>query len=540
VLLAALTAVGVWRGLTDAGGWQLGWQAGYDQGGNTWRVAKSGLEVLLLLPLLWRAVATDAAAVCRRWAAGVWTGLLCVGLLVLWERALYAGGLDFTWPYRTSAWFWDMHVGGGAIDAYLAMAVPVAMWAVWAATTPGRWCAAAAVLLLAVFAALTTYSRGVYLVVAGAALLLWATVAVLRWNPAPDLVWRRRALRCLWGVVALEALLVLVLSTFMASRLGESDEDAYRRWSHWVAGASLVQTPAERWLGLGLGRLPARYSAQVPGGGFPGGVAVSPGDSPAGVTLLGPAPGVPVAGHRFGLTQRVTLAPGGRYTVRLRLVADQPTQVMARVCERHLLYDLRCQWRRATVPATGPEGVERQLVLRGPAFSQPGEWGHHRLGMFTLSVLGEGQSVGVLEVALQAPQGEAVLQNTRFEQGLHHWMPAAQGHFLAWHLDNLYLETWVERGWLGALAFGVGVCLVLVCVVAGLRRRNPWALVGWLVLASALVLGLVISYMEVPRVAFMLLFWLFVGPAGALVVETPRACNINSISPVCTRAGKRE
>ena len=61
------------------------------------------------------------------WAArGMVAGLALVCLVVLWERAVYAGLFDFSLPYRTSAWFWEMHVGGGAIDAYLAMALPFA------------------------------------------------------------------------------------------------------------------------------------------------------------------------------------------------------------------------------------------------------------------------------------------------------------------------------------------------------------------------------------------------------------------------------
>lgn len=539
VLLLVVLVVGGARGWIDAGGWPAGDLAGYDRLGNTLRVAKSLVAVLVLLPLLWRAVVTLGAKVPVRLAGGVWMGLSVVGALVLWERMLYAGGLDFTVAYRTSAWFWEMHVGGGAIDAYLAMALPVAMWAVWTAATPGRWAAAAVVLLLAVFAVLTTYSRGVYLVALGTGAWLWLTVRVLRWNPAPHVTWRVRALRMLWGAVALEAAVVLALSTFMADRLKEADEDAYQRVAHWKAGASLVQTPAQRWLGLGLGRLPAHYSQSVPGGGFPGAAALpAPGENP-GLHLSGPAQGTPVMGHRFGLTQRVALVPGGTYTVRLRVAADEPTRLMVRVCERHLLYDLRCQWRRFGVPHAAGDGVVRTVALRGPAFAPAGTLAAHRLGMFALSVEDEGRTVRVLDAQLLDPYGRAVLLNPGFDAGWAHWMPAAQAQFLPWHLDNLYLENWVERGWLGLGVWCAGVLVALACAAQGLRRRHTAALAWWLVLASVSVLGLVIGFMEVPRVAFMMWLLIFVAPATAVRPITTSPCNINSISPVTLRVGPR-
>ena len=66
-----------------------------------------------------------------------------MGLLVLGERAAYPGLLDFSQPYRTTAAFWEMHVGGGAIDAYLALATPFAVWALISARSRRGFAAAA-------------------------------------------------------------------------------------------------------------------------------------------------------------------------------------------------------------------------------------------------------------------------------------------------------------------------------------------------------------------------------------------------------------
>ena len=36
----------------------------------------------------------------------------------LWERAVYTALLDFSSDYRTTGSFWEMHVGGAALDGF--------------------------------------------------------------------------------------------------------------------------------------------------------------------------------------------------------------------------------------------------------------------------------------------------------------------------------------------------------------------------------------------------------------------------------------
>lgn len=98
----------------------------------------------------------------RRLVLGMQVGLAVVGLAVLWERTAYPGLLDFSNRYRATALFWEMHVGGGTIDVYLALATPFAAWALWRARTRRAWAAAAMLALLTAHACLTTFSRGAY------------------------------------------------------------------------------------------------------------------------------------------------------------------------------------------------------------------------------------------------------------------------------------------------------------------------------------------------------------------------------------------
>ena len=148
-LFVALGAVALAVGLHDAGGWRFSWFQGYTDPLNAVRSAKSTLWALLLLPLAEAELRGDAARAVARLCKGMVVGVAVVTLAVLAERAAYPGLGDLAAPYRTTALFWEMHVGGGAIDVYLALGAPFVAWALWSTRSPARWCGAA-VLALAV------------------------------------------------------------------------------------------------------------------------------------------------------------------------------------------------------------------------------------------------------------------------------------------------------------------------------------------------------------------------------------------------------
>jgi hypothetical protein len=536
-LALALSAVaGVWRGLVDAGGLALdgraalaaGLYAGYDAPWNTLRVAKSLLWALLLLPLLRHRPRPDAPPAAQWLARGMVAGLLLTGLVVLLERHLYTGLFDFSRTYRTTAWFWEMHVGGGAIDAYLALAAPFALWALWTAPPGWRWWAAQALLALTVYAVLTTYSRGVYLATLIA--LTWMAFSAWRWRlPArAGPRWGRRA----WALVALvllaEGAAVLGGGAFMGERLAQANTDLLGRVGHWRAGLSLLKTPSDAALGIGWGRLPAQYSRSVPGGELAGQArwGVDPAGRPH-VLLAGPATRAELA-PLFALTQRVPLDSALPYTVRLQGQVQQPVQLQFSLCVRHLLYSEQCQTRqwRAAGAAAGPDGwqpVELQARLHGPAFT-PAQWrGGSLRGVWSVSVLGAGEQLRLQSLTLHAPDGAQLLRNPAFTDHLQHWLPAARGHFQPWHLDNLYLETLVERGLLGLLVLGAWVALVAGALWQRLAQGDVLA---WGYLASLLglcALGLVISVLELPRVALLgfLVLWAAHPATAPGVVQRP-------------------
>ncbi|MFG6430807.1 hypothetical protein [Roseateles sp. LYH14W] len=166
VLILALvlsTLWGVKRGFDDAGGFVFGWYQGYHEAMNSVRNAKALFLALVLLPL-WTAA---AAARPRGFSRGVLLGLVLAlagaSASALWERLAFTGLLDFSTDYRTTGLFWEMHVGGAALDGFLMLTLPFALLGLLRTRSPAHFVAGMAIVLLAAYAVLTTFSRGVYL-----------------------------------------------------------------------------------------------------------------------------------------------------------------------------------------------------------------------------------------------------------------------------------------------------------------------------------------------------------------------------------------
>ncbi len=169
--------IAVWRGFQQAGGLQFGFWQGFQEPMNSLRAGKSFALVLLLLPL-WQKASDLRPSSVQRLSRAAWVlVLVTTSLGALWERWVYTGLLDFSTDYRTTSLFWEMNVGGASLDGALALSLPFALLWAMRERHPLRFVAALAVLLLAFYASLTTFSRGVYLAVPvglGLCALLWA------------------------------------------------------------------------------------------------------------------------------------------------------------------------------------------------------------------------------------------------------------------------------------------------------------------------------------------------------------------------------
>lgn len=173
VLFGLSTAMAVVHGLVDAG---LDLQpAQHDRSSaEVLRAGKSLAWALLLLPLWQRVARRTPELIQPALFGGLIVGLAATALQAVTERIGFTGLLNFSRDYRTTGGFWEMQFGGAALDGMLALLLPFALLAVLRLRRPLAFGLSLAVLLLAGYAVLTTFSRGLYLgLAAGLAWLLW-------------------------------------------------------------------------------------------------------------------------------------------------------------------------------------------------------------------------------------------------------------------------------------------------------------------------------------------------------------------------------
>jgi len=372
------------RGVQDAGGWTFDWWQAYHQPLNSQRLGKPLLMVLMVWPL-WQ-VFDRGAPRHALLAWGMTAGLALTALSVLAERHAFVGLSNFSSDYRATGPFWEMHVGGAALDTYLALALPFAVVLVGRSERALPWAAAALTTALAAYASLATFSRGVYLAVPLALLVLWwrerhrdragqarlpavgRAVGWVRWAVlagfAAAAVWvfpssGYRGLLAVWGVAA--------LMLFLAEPLQRLDARA-RRLVMGLALPAVAAVLLFAWLlpqgaywayaftALLVSAAAARLSwpAQAPAPAFTGVVALA-----AYAALLAAA--ALVAGHWGGMLALVHTLPV-LLAALLTLVWAGTSAVPA--------WPGRWQWQLGWAGALGMVGLATAVLLGGARMSE--------------------------------------------------------------------------------------------------------------------------------------------------------------------------
>ena len=246
-LFLASYAVSLLIGLTAPLGYTGQSANPYLRPDNALRLGKGLIEALVLLPFIRHRHRNHGDA--TRWLAGGFAiGLVAVTLVVLTERALFAEVFDLTTDYRVAGPFSSMHVGGGHIGAYTALALPFALAL---GVSSARWVplaglgsACGAYTLIVTFAR-TGYAAGL----AGCAVM---GVVLSR------AFWRRGGIARVATAVPFLLLALAVAgaasSGVMRERLMSAAGDMLTRESNWRAGWAVRDPgPLTEAIGMGLG-----------------------------------------------------------------------------------------------------------------------------------------------------------------------------------------------------------------------------------------------------------------------------------------------
>ncbi|MGE5027575.1 MAG: VanZ family protein, partial [Betaproteobacteria bacterium] len=305
---------------------------------NSLRAAKGFFLALLLLPLLRDGALLPGIDYRRLFSSGMTLGVALLAVVVLWERWLFPGLLDFSTEYRVTALFSSMQTGGPQVEAYVALSLPFV--AVWFLSRPGKLAFAATFLLFAAaaYAVLVTFARGGYLGLAVEMLALSVGMVLVRGAKSRPQVLRRRFPAFLLLVVAAVAVPV-VSGTYIQSRFAQTRADLGIRLAHWKSALGMIgKDSSSRIFGMGLGSFPAAYYLENSRGVHPGNYRFR---QENGNTFLHLSDGDP-----YYIGQKVAVTADTRYLLSLDLRSAAPgrAKLHAYLCEKHLLYSFRFQW----------------------------------------------------------------------------------------------------------------------------------------------------------------------------------------------------
>ncbi|WP_462330066.1 VanZ family protein [Thiohalocapsa halophila] len=467
-----------------------------------WHVGKGLLWALLAVPLLrryrrWLGSTTAARLV----LPGAVAGLLVVVVSVLLERVAFVGLWDFTEPFRVTGPFASMRDGGGYIGAYIAFALPLLM--AWSIGARKGWQRLLGGLLVAAvaYALLVTYARAAYLGAAvGLILLLLGLVlgGVLRQR------WQWMALA--GGAVALGLAALAVLSTgFAQERMSRVGVDLQARLDHWQRGLAVMgEGMTATVFGAGFGRYPALYLFAERAGTPPGTYEVIAAGDGAFLRLG--------KGQAVYLDQRVPVRSHTEYRLSVRLRAGgDGARLSLPLCEKALLYSFTCV---GTGLAPDEPGVWQTLAakVRSAQLGRGGAWPQ---GPVKLSLYNSGTgTIDVDAVSFKAPDGRELIANGGFDDGAARWLFVTD-QAQPWHLDQLFLETFVAQGLLGLLALALLLVAVVSVLWPGVRAGRLEAVGFAAALAGLLSAGMLGSVVDAPRTA--MLFYLGMFSAAFLV-----------------------
>jgi hypothetical protein len=500
-LVAASFFASAWIGLSPLSPFDANALFTYYSSFNSLRELKGFAWALALLPLLIEET-RQPQRLEQRWVAGMLLGLCSVIAVIVWQRAVFTGLLDFAGAYRVEGTFPELHTGGGDVHAYLATAIPFVV--AWVATRPtiGKDALGAALFMLASYAIGVTFARGGYLGYGGALGVMGIAMARhwLRQREGHHV--KRIATVAMLAAAGLAVMIPILTGSFMEARLSGTQTDAATRTRHWGRTIDMMDRDLTTTLfGMGLGSfpkvflfktrdvVPATFSyAREDGNGF---------------LRLG-------SGKTLYLDQRVRVEVGDRYTLSLDLrSADPQASVAATLCEKSVQHSFRCKvaslqrgaaatgWEHREVKLDSGQVESGPLLLRRP---------------IALSIANArlGSIVDVDNVRLLDESGRDLVANGDFSGGSSRWFFSADDH-LPWHIDNLWVQILFEQGWAGVVALTAAALISLRRLALGMWRGDLFSATLLAAVVGFLLVGLTESLFDGPRVTTLFFLLLLLG-----------------------------
>ncbi|MBS3964743.1 MAG: VanZ family protein [Methylomonas sp.] len=471
---------------------------------NALRVAKGFIAALLLAPYFVRAFSDDLGR--RYFTAGMVLGLMGTGMFAVIERAVFPGIWDFATNYRINALFATMHTGGGHIESYLMLAMPLLAIG-FVNESSGKLLKIVSLMAfaLSLYALLVSFSRGGAI---GFAVALPVLLAGLWWHGRARRMRSTRSLVWLVLIVATTAFLALPVfkGELMQTRIDVTERDQDSRQHHWQTAIDMMDHGIiTQVFGMGLGSFPRTFFWGNRENAHPAsyrfGSEHSDRDGDTYLALRG--------GDALFFGQYIALLPHHTYRLAMRVRSpDSATGLAVPICEKSLQYSFHCVTVDIDVAAGAWQSVERIFDSGSLGAASP----DIAAGFLTRPVQmalyngnGPGKVVEIDDIRLTAVDAPDVslIANGDFSAGMDHWYFSTEKHN-PWHVFNVWVYVLFEMGWLGLLVFVSLLAYVYYRLVKALKH-DVYAPVLLASFTGFLVVGFVDSPFDAPRLSFLFL-----------------------------------
>ncbi|MBK7765978.1 MAG: VanZ family protein [Sulfuritalea sp.] len=450
---------------------------------NALRIGK-GLVWALLIAAFVRRVDPNGQAAFDGFARGIVVGLAVTVAVVVREKMLFGGLLDFSTEYRATGPFSAIHTGGAYIEGFLVAAAPFLIY-LTVRTARWHWRAAGTLLLLGTtYAIVATVSRGglaAFVIACGLALL--ATLAG-RGRRLP----RLGQAAVLVGLV-LAVALPLLQGTYVQERLANSGSDLKLRQAHWRdALAMRDDNPLTRLVGMGIGKFPVTHYLRSREAASRSSIHSLAGTPANPFLRLGP-------GSPLYVEQMVALEPGRSYRLAFDVRSELPAaQIGVGLCEKWMLASHRCAALPQPIETKPGNGWRHREYTIESGELGSGGWIERRPAKLSL-FSGAAAVVEIDNVRLAQVDGPELTVNGGFAQGMDRWFFATDFD-LAWHMHSTPVAILFDQGWFGVMAWALFVVAVLVTQVRLAWRgdtRSGTAAAAFVGLGAVSLLGATID-----------------------------------------------
>jgi len=486
---------------------------------NALRLAKGFFLALALLPFLRARMRTHGDTLV--WlGTGMAAGLALVAAATFAERAALTGLFDFAIDYRVVGTSSGMHVGGGHVGAYIAMALPFLLVCL-VRPRPFTLLAMFGIAIGAGYALVVTFARAAY-----AAALISTLTAGLGW------AWAARHRHSgTASVLALSALLLpltiggiavaAVGSGFMADRLRTVAPDLVDREGNWTNGLALLDDNlATALFGMGLGTYPRIVLARKPDERFPTNFVVA---QDGGYRFLSLHTGLPTY-----LGQEVPVQPDQQYRLFVALRSPDGKGVLSVIlCEKMLLYPANCRDTTFRSHIAGTWEDFGAVISSAGLDEEATFWWFKRPVELALFDPVPGSTIEIGPVRMLDPQGHDILANGDFSHGTERWYFTDDQH-LIWRIENQYLMSLFESGALGLASFVLLAGTALAGALRAIGRGDRMAAAVAASLVAFLCSGVFDHLLGVPRLAALFYIIVF---CGLTMMQSPmRGPAVSAIS----------